>query len=373
MTSLGRPIDAGIVGAAIVLPAVFGALAGGVVIDRIGPRRTSVVADLLSGIAVAAVPLAALTVGLSLPLVVVLAFLGALLDAPGQTARQVLLPDLAAAGGIRLERANAIFQAVDNASLLIGPAIAGIIVLVLGPLGALWLDTGSFLVSAVLIRLLVPDIRPSEVDDAPADITAGLRALGRDRVLRLLTVVAAIANLVGTPLFIVVLPALATGSGQSAAALGAMLAAFGGGMVVGALGLGLLADRVSRRAVLVFGFAGTGLGLVAASAVEPLPLLVVVLGLAGLATGTINPIAFTVMQERVPAATRGRVFGAVLGLVLVAAPVGMLVLGSVADVQGPRTALLVSGVTFVLIGGLVAFRAESRELDLPGPAAASSG
>jgi MFS family permease len=319
----------------------------------------------LSGAAVAAVPLAALTVGLSLPLVVALAFLGALLDAPGQTARQVLLPDLARTGGIRLERANAIFQAVENFSLLIGPAIAGVIVLVLGPLGALWLDTGSFLVSAVIIRLLVPDIRPSDVDDAPADIAAGLRALRHDRVLRLLTVVAAIANLVGTPLFIVVLPVLATSSGQSAAALGVMLAAFGGGLVVGALGLGLLADRLNRRVVLVIGFAGTGVALSAASAVEALPLLVVVLALAGLATGTINPIAFTVMQERVPAATRGRVFGAVLGLVLVAAPVGMVVLGSVADVQGPRTALLVSGLTFVLIGGVVAIRPESRELDAP--------
>src|SRR6185369_6510608 len=64
LTTLGPPIDAGIVGAAIVLPAVFGALAGGVVIDRFGPRRTSVVADLFSGGAVAAVPLAALTIGL---------------------------------------------------------------------------------------------------------------------------------------------------------------------------------------------------------------------------------------------------------------------------------------------------------------------
>jgi MFS family permease len=356
-----------------VLPAVFGALAGGVVIDRIGPRRTSVVADVLSGAAVAAVPLAALTVGLSLPLVVVLAFLGALLDSPGQTARQVLLPDLARTGGIRLERANAIFQAVENTSLLIGPAIAGIIVLVLGPLGALWLDTASFLVSAMLIRLLVPDIRPSDVDDAPADVTAGLRALAHDRVLRLLTVVAAMANFVGTPLFIVVLPVLATSSGLSAAALGAMLAAFGGGMVVGALGLGLVVDRLSRRSVLVFGFAGTGMALSAASAVEALPLLVVVLAFAGVATGTINPIAFTVMQERVPAATRGRVFGAVLGLVLVAAPVGMVVLGSLADVQGPRTAMFVSGLAFLLIGSVVAIRPESRELNLPAVDGAALG
>jgi MFS family permease len=365
LTSLGRPFDAGIVGAAIVLPAVFGALAGGVVIDRFGPRRTSVVADILSGAAVAAVPVAAWTVGLGLPLVVALAFLGALLDAPGATARQVILPELAVAGGMRLERANAIFQAIENGSLLIGPAIAGVIVLVLGPLGALWLDAGSFVVSAVLIRLLVPDIRPGDGTDEPVSLAAGLRALGRDPVLRLLTLVAAIANLVGTPLFIVILPALATTGGQSAAAAGAMLAALGGGMVVGALAIGAVAGRVGRRVSLIAGFTGTGFGLVAAAAVEPLPILLAVLFAAGIATGLINPIAFTIMQERVPPAARGRVFGAILGGVLVAAPIGMIALGSLADVQGPRAALLVSGVTFVAIGGLVAIRRESRELEAP--------
>ena len=97
-----------------------------------------------------------------------------------------------------------------------------------------------------------------------------------------------------------------------------MLAALGGGMVVGALGIGALAGRVGRRVALITGFAGTGLGLMAASASEPLPILLAVLFAAGLATGLINPIAFTIMQERVPAATRGRVFGAVLGGVLVA-------------------------------------------------------
>jgi MFS family permease len=368
LTTLGPPIDAGIVGAAIVLPAVFGALAGGVVIDRFGPRRTSVVADVLSGAAVVAVPIAAMTVGLGLALVVVLAFLGALLDAPGQTARQVLLPDLAAAARVRLERANATFQAIENGSLLVGPAIAGVIVLAVGPLGALWLDAVSFLVSAVLIRLLVPDIRPA-ADDGPADIGAGIRALASDPVLRMLTVVAAIANLVFTPLFIVVLPALATRSGESPAALGAMLAVLGAGMVVGALGIGLLAGRVRRRTVLIIGFVGTGAALIVASVAVPLPALLVALGVAGVASGLINPIAFTVMQERVPAATRGRVFGAVLGGVLVAAPVGMVALGAIADVAGPRTALWISGVTIVAIGGLVAILRASRELDAaPQPA-----
>jgi MFS family permease len=368
LTTLGTPVDVGIVGAAVVLPAVFGALAGGVVIDRIGPRRTSVVGDILSGGAVVAVPIAAATIGLGLPFIVVLAFLGALLDAPGQTARQVLVPDLAAAGGVRLERANAVFGAIENGSLLVGPAIAGLMVLAVGPLGALWLDAGSFVVSAVLVRLLVPDVRPP-TDEGPADVAAGLRALASDPVLRMLTAVAAVGNLVFTPLFIVVLPALASSTHEGPAALGAMLAALGAGLVLGSLVIGAVAGRIPRRTALVIGFIGTGAALIVASAGLPLPALLVALGGAGVASGLINPIAFTVMAERVPAASRGRVFGAVLGGVLVAAPVGMVALGAIADAAGARTALWVSGLTIAATGGLVAILRSSRDLDADVPGA----
>jgi MFS family permease len=184
----------------------------------------------------------------------------------------------------------------------------------------------------------------------------------------MLTVVAAIANLVFTPLFIVVLPALATANREGPAALGAMLAALGAGLVVGALGIGWLAGRVRRRTALVVGFLGTGAALIAASLGLPLPGLLVALAAAGVTSGLVNPIAFTVMQERVPAATRGRVFGAVLGGVLIAAPVGMVALGAVADVAGPRTALLISGGVIVAIGALVAILRNSHELDAAVPA-----
>ena len=153
-----------------------------------------------------------------------------------------------------------------------------------------------------------------------------------------------------------------------------MLAAFGGGMVAGALGIGAFAGRVGRRAALIAGFAGTGLALVAASFVQALPILLAVLAAGGVATGLINPIAFTIMQERVPAATRGRVFGAVLGGVLVAAPIGMIALGSLADAQvgrGPR--LLVSGVTFVAIVGSSPFAVSRRTSTRRTPEAAPGG
>jgi MFS family permease len=63
------------------LPIVLAAFFGGVVVDRLGFRATSIVADLASAAAVAAIPLIESTVGIELWQLFTLVFLGALLDA----------------------------------------------------------------------------------------------------------------------------------------------------------------------------------------------------------------------------------------------------------------------------------------------------
>src|ERR671919_987492 len=76
------------------LPVVLAGFFGGVLVDRLGFRTTSVIADLGSAAAVAAIPLLHATVGIELWQLLALVFLGALLDAPGATGRQALFPDL---------------------------------------------------------------------------------------------------------------------------------------------------------------------------------------------------------------------------------------------------------------------------------------
>jgi len=108
----------------------------------------SIVADLASAAAVAAIPLLHSTVGLELWELMLLVFLGALLDAPGATARVSLLPDLVELAGVRMERANGIRGAIQQGSWLVGAPLGGILVAAFGATTALWLDAASFLVSA---------------------------------------------------------------------------------------------------------------------------------------------------------------------------------------------------------------------------------
>jgi MFS family permease len=68
---------------------------GGPVVDRIGFKQASIVVDLAGALTVASIPLLYHTTGLSFWQLLVLVFLGGFLDAPGHTARQSLVPDLA--------------------------------------------------------------------------------------------------------------------------------------------------------------------------------------------------------------------------------------------------------------------------------------
>src|SRR5687767_236571 len=107
----GSAARAGLVGFFTFLPTVLAALFGGAIVDRLGARRMSVLADLLSGLTVAAIPALHLADRLTFPALLVLVFLGGLLDVPGATAREALYPDLIALGGLRPERANGLYQA----------------------------------------------------------------------------------------------------------------------------------------------------------------------------------------------------------------------------------------------------------------------
>ncbi|MGH2583597.1 MAG: MFS transporter, partial [Dehalococcoidia bacterium] len=112
-----------------------------------------------SGATVALIPLLYHTTGLSFPLLLLLVFLGALLDAPGETAGRALRPDLATMAGMPLERANAATQAIQRGARLAGAPLAGILIATFGASTALWVDAATFAVSAAVVALCVPALR----------------------------------------------------------------------------------------------------------------------------------------------------------------------------------------------------------------------
>jgi MFS family permease len=360
----------GLTGAAFLLAAVTAGVVGGPIVDRIGFKRTSIVADLAGAVTVALVPLLYHTVGLRFWQLLLLVFLGGFLDAPGHTARQSLVPDLAGKAGMGIERANSVFQGVRFASLLLGPPLAGLLISVFAPGNVLWIDAATFVVSAALVAALVPtqwtEAGARGAGRYLADLAEGVVFICRDRLVVWMFGIGVVANSLAVPLVAVVLPVFAREAYGSAVDLGLMLGGFGGGALAGTSLYAVVGARLPRRATLVAAVSLLGVPFWVLITTPPLWAAIGALFVAGLTLGPPNPLTYSVLQERTPPRMLGRVLGAGISLSMLGAPVGMVVCGYALEVLGLRPTLLGLSASY-LAAGLLAFSSPAlRELDRAG-------
>lgn len=328
----------------------------------------SVVADLASGVTVAMIPLLELTVGLAFWHLLVLAFLGALLDAPGMTARTSLYPELAERAGMPLERANSVDQAANRLSFMLGPPLAGLLIALLGPTNVLWINAITFAISAVIVTSAIPSAVQGEVDSKPevgyfSDLVAGFQQLRADRLLLWMAFYAAILNFFDAMMNIIY-PVYADRIYDGPVDLGLVLGGLGGGALVGVIVFGVIGHRLPRRGTLIGGFIFTSIPLWLFVITPPVLVLIVAQAIRGLAAGPINPIAVTVLQERTPEAMHGRVLGLVIALAWIAIPIGNLVTGFLVEGIGliPTLVLISTAYFSVAVSMLIipAFHQMSR-------------
>ncbi len=368
LQTTGSAAQTGLTGFFVILPSFVAGIFGGTLVDRFGFKRVSVVADLVSGAGIAAIPLLYLTVGLPFWGLLALVFIGALLAIPGLTARRSLLPDLARLGGVGLERTNAAFEGVQSVAWLLGPPLAGILIAWLGTSNVLWLDAGSFVVSAALVAVAVPTVARdtvATVHERYRDaLVAGLRFLRGDRVLMALAVSLMLTNFYGNPLFAVVLPVYARDAFGSATDLGLMATALGAGELIGAVLFGAIGHRLPRRATWIVAFAVSGPLWYWALSFEPsLPVMIGALAFGGLLGGPLNPLLVTVRHERIPAALRGRVFSTFSAISMVASPLGILSAGALIEAVGFRPTVLAFAIGAQIIGLGMLFVPAFRDMD----------
>lgn len=343
-------IAAFVEGTAFVVSAAFGGLA----VDRFGRRRLSVLTDLVSAATVVAIPVLHLTIGLAFWELLLLVGLAAFLRAPGSTARSVLLPLLVRPAGTSLERATSAYDGVSRAGQMLGAPLAGVLIAVLGPANVLFIDAATFLISALLVRLLVPDLNPARAVESAAgewlaDLRSGAAYLRSDRLLLAMVTMVMLTNMLDAAYSSVLVPVFARNVLHSAVGLGLISGAFGAGALLGTVAFGAVGSRLPRRAVYTVAFLLVGAPRFAVLAAEPgLWVILLVLFTVGLACGAINPILDAVMYERVPGALQGRVFGAVTAGCYAAIPLGALGAGYLVGSAGLRQSLLIVGGAYLL-------------------------
>lgn len=345
----GSAFMLGIVGFVGQLPGLFTTPFGGVAADRLSRHRLILATQ--TAFMVLAFVLAALTLGgvIRVWQILVLSALNGIVQGFDVPARQSFLGDM-------VERREDIGNAIAlnsttfNAARLVGPAVAGFVIALVGEGVCFLLNGISFF--AVLAALLAMHVRPRERPQADARVFAQIREGARYAFafepIRDVLLLLALVSFIAQP-YTVLMPVVATKILHGDAhTLGILMSATGVGALTGALYLAsrtsvLGLGRALTAAALLFGGAVFAFGL-SRSIWLSAPLLV----LAGFGmmvhTASSNTILQTVADDRM----RGRVISLYSIAFLGTAPLGSLWAGSLASRIGTPATIVIGGVVTLL-------------------------
>jgi|SRR5579875_631535 MFS family permease len=369
LQTTGSVAKTGITAFFSTLPAIVSAFFGSALVDRLGYKYASVVSDITSGVSVALIPLLYSTLGLAFWQLLVLVFFAGLLQAPGATARGSMIPDLVARTKIPLERANAASDGIRRVSGFIGAPLAGVLIAFTGTSNLLWLDGFSFICSALLVGLFVtkiPAVSQSKgARQYVADLLEGLRFIRQAPVILAIVLTVMITNMLDEAHFAVIYPDYVRHFFGSAIVLGVLVAAFGGAAFAGTVIFGTIGHRLPRRLVFGVCFVVIGLRFWIMALVPPLAILIATNIICGLAAGPLNPIIYTVEQERVPQQMRARVFGTMNAGAYLATPLGAFVGGYLVQWIGLQAALIALGACYAVTTASLLVNPALRSMEKP--------
>ncbi|MFI6027575.1 MFS transporter [Amycolatopsis magusensis] len=364
LATTGSGAQTGMVAAAEAVGLLLSVALAGPLVDRYGGRRMSVLADLFTAAAVAAIPLVHSTIGLSLPVLLVLSLAIGAGRSPARTAKQVLLP----ATGVRIERGASAQEAVQRLGDLLGAPAGGVLIAVLSPPPVLLLDAATLVLAAALVGFFVPRGQPSSRRGSGylQELRESVVALRRDRLLLAVCLMCAATNALGIGLFTVLLPAYGTLVWHDSTLVGLVIAGSGAGGVLGSLLFGWLGRRWRRwpTYTLCFLLCGPPAFVLIAADLPP-AVLVAAIALTAMANGPLNPLLAAVKFDRVRPELRGRVFGAISSVALAAMPLGNLLAGVLMDLAGLTAASLALGGAYLLITLCPLLFRVWRQLDAP--------
>ena len=372
LQTTGSAAKTGLVGAALALGLLVPIL-GGPLVDRLGFRRGSVLADLVSGATVASIPALHLAGLLEYWHIVVLVFVLASVNSQGDTARLALVPALARLAGMPIERTNARDRAIVRLGSVLGPFLAGALIAGIGAANVLFVDAGTFCISALLIAAGVPHLvdarerRPVEETGRRyfSELADGLRFVRSRTFLLSMVLVATVGNFFDKPLLSTIAPVYAKEIYGSPASFGALIGSFGAGAFAGSLLFGSVGSTWPRRRTFLTCYAvGAGVIFGTLALSPPLSVAIIAAVAAGLAFGPVNPIFATVTQENTPPHLLGRAFGVLTAIAQAGIPIGAVAAGVATERAGLIPTIVGMGVVYVAAMIAMFFNPTLREMDV---------
>jgi predicted MFS family arabinose efflux permease len=273
-----------------------------------------------------------------------------------------------------IAQANSLVEGGTAVAGLAGPALAGLLIPLIGAPNVLYVDAATYVVSFALLSGLVPRTRRIAAG-AAGGVLGGIRFFLRDRLLGPLGTTLIVLNFVGAAVSATIPFYAYTSFGESAGVAGLFYTAGGAGALAGSV----VAVAVTRR-FPPLRLAG------AAIVAMTLPLWVLPLGLpaAGVAgllfammffAPLVNGPAIGLITARTPVELRPKVMAALVSVSTLATPLGFLAAGQLLGRWHPETVVAATAVGMTasaLVFATIAFRAAGREEAPEAPAVAPS-
>jgi MFS family permease len=343
--------DLGLVLAVGGVPSLLLGPWGGAIADRVDLRKLLIVTQTLYCLLAALLWALAVAGAVSVAALVAIGVAGGVVQIADSPARQSFFSRLVPPDD--LASAVSLNGVVVNSARVVGPALAGVLIVTVGTTVCFGLNALSYL--AVIGALLV--IRPlassGPVPPGRRGVKDGLRyAMGRQQLwlpLLMMSVVGLLAFNFG-----VILPVLAKdtfhGGGGTYGLLNTMLSI---GAVVGSLAVGLV--HHPRRQYLQAGALGFGVMLAATALAPGVAVACATLLLTGVAAFCFVTLCSTTLQLHSSAAFRGRIMALWVFVYLGTTPIGSIITGWITEAGGPRTALWVGSGSCLVAATLAAF------------------
>jgi MFS family permease len=357
----GSAFYLGLAGFLRSIPQLFLSLPGGILADRVDRGKLLGTAQGFAALFTLILAVLVATGAVQTWHVLALTFLSGSAMAMIFPVRQALVPDVVP----RKDLANAVAlsSAGNNVTRMAGPALAGVLIGLVGIAACFFLQAAGLLLAlwtSLAIRM------PPRTSAGPQavrgrgpgeDLREAYQYIRRSPAIASLLAAAAIPTLFGMP-YVSFLPVFARDFGIGASGLGLLMMAAGIGSVAGSIGFTMAGNFRRKGAVQVTCISLFGLSLLAFSFVSWLPGALALLACVGISSSVYMATNMTLLQTMVPAELRGRIISVYMlswGLM----PLGTLPLGAIADHFGAPVAV-------ALGGGLCALFAVALRIRQPG-------
>jgi len=343
-TSLGAALAAGGVPFLLLGPL------GGNLADHYDNRRLLLITQSSYGLLAGALWVAALAGLLSVPLIVAINLAGGFVQVVDSPTRQAFVGQLVPS--VALGSAVSLNGALINSSRVVGPALAGILIVTTGTTACFAINAITYAVPVAVLALMEHTHADAARGTTRSGVRDAVRYVSRHQQLYLPLTMIAIVGVCAFN-FNVILPTLASdvydagGGTYGLLATALSIGSVAGSLIAGALGH----PRRQRLVAAALAFAGA-LALVALAPTVPIACAALVL--AGLSGFVLVTTASTSLQVHAATAYRGRVMALWAFLYVGTAPVGNLAAGWLSERCGPRSPLVIGAVSCLVAAALAA-------------------